>query len=119
MDEEDTLYEKSDESYELYGKYDNAPSFKRMKINTLEKELQELETKASEENKQTRLEKMRDLYRLYKEEGMKKEENAIVKKGKALAGIQEEKKPKRASSRKKTLTFEQRQYLAKMDHHYK
>ncbi|MFV0626788.1 MAG: hypothetical protein ACK5N8_05520 [Alphaproteobacteria bacterium] len=119
MDEEDSMYEKSDESFELYGKYKDAPSFNKIRIGLLEKELGDLETKASEENKQIRLEKMRDLYKLYKAEGMKKEENAIIKRGKVLAGITKDKKEKRPSSRKKPLSDAQRQWLAKQAYLYK
>ncbi len=90
MDNEDIdrLYEKSDESYELYGKYNDAPSFNKIRIEGLEKELKELEEVASEENKRQRLKAMRELWLLYKKEKMTKEEKDIVKRGKALVGTE-------------------------------
>ena len=118
MDDFNEIYEKSDESYELYGKYNDAPSFNKIRIDLLEKELKELEEVASEENKKERLEKMRDLYKLYKTENMSKEERAIIKKGKALAGIEPEKKPAKKAKRK-TLSPEARAWRARQEHLYK
>jgi hypothetical protein len=92
-----------EDDLELYGKYNDAPSFNKIRIDLLEKELKELEEVASEENKKERLEKMRDLYKLYKTENMSKEERAIIKKGKALAGIEPEKKPAKGKTKKSSV----------------